>query len=113
MTNQVPYIPADAPFSGDQRAWLGGFLAGLHSRKVMGLGAAAVLGAEERIGELVEGLARSCPSAFNHLAVLLDGPSLDLANVERYCDLLREAMGGSYAGTTRDTIRFIKEEGRV
>ncbi|MEM6779825.1 MAG: sulfite reductase subunit alpha [Planctomycetota bacterium] len=28
----VPYIPKDAPFSGDQRAWLGGFLAGLHSR---------------------------------------------------------------------------------
>ena len=38
MPNQVPYIPADAPFSGDQRAWLGGFLAGLHSRKALGLG---------------------------------------------------------------------------
>ncbi|MEM1345344.1 MAG: sulfite reductase subunit alpha [Pseudomonadota bacterium] len=33
---QVPYIPEDAPFSGDQRAWLAGFLAGLHSRKAMG-----------------------------------------------------------------------------
>ncbi|MEM1238004.1 MAG: sulfite reductase flavoprotein subunit alpha [Pseudomonadota bacterium] len=41
QTTQVPYIPADAPFSGDQRAWLGGFLAGLHSRKAMGLGEAA------------------------------------------------------------------------
>ncbi len=29
---KVPYIPADAPFDGDQRAWLSGFLAGLHSR---------------------------------------------------------------------------------
>ncbi|MEM7473418.1 MAG: sulfite reductase subunit alpha [Planctomycetota bacterium] len=29
---EVPYIPKDAPFSGDQRAWLSGFLAGLHSR---------------------------------------------------------------------------------
>ncbi|MEM6757568.1 MAG: sulfite reductase flavoprotein subunit alpha, partial [Planctomycetota bacterium] len=32
---QVPYIPPDAPFSGDQRAWLSGFLAGLHSRVAM------------------------------------------------------------------------------
>ncbi|MEL6531486.1 MAG: sulfite reductase subunit alpha [Pseudomonadota bacterium] len=38
--NKVPYIPEDAPFSGDQRAWLGGFLAGLHSRAAMGGGAA-------------------------------------------------------------------------
>ncbi|MEM6469963.1 MAG: sulfite reductase flavoprotein subunit alpha [Planctomycetota bacterium] len=29
---KVPYIPKDAPFSEDQRTWLGGFLAGLHSR---------------------------------------------------------------------------------
>ncbi|MEM1304456.1 MAG: flavodoxin domain-containing protein, partial [Planctomycetota bacterium] len=33
---QVPYIPDDAPFSGDQKTWLSGFLAGLHSRSVMG-----------------------------------------------------------------------------
>jgi len=32
---KVPYIPADAPFNGDQRAWLSGFLAGLHSRLAM------------------------------------------------------------------------------
>ncbi len=37
---KVPYIPEDAPFSGEQRSWLGGFLAGLHSRKAMGGGAA-------------------------------------------------------------------------
>ncbi|WP_417280643.1 sulfite reductase subunit alpha [Celeribacter sp.] len=33
---KLPFIPEDAPFSGDQRAWLGGFLAGLHSRKALG-----------------------------------------------------------------------------
>ncbi len=32
---EVPYIPKDAPFSGDQRAWLGGFFAGLHSRSIV------------------------------------------------------------------------------
>ncbi|PID37434.1 MAG: sulfite reductase subunit alpha [Rhodobacterales bacterium] len=32
---KVPYIPDEAPFSEDQRAWLAGFLAGLHSRKAM------------------------------------------------------------------------------
>ncbi|MEM1110173.1 MAG: sulfite reductase subunit alpha [Planctomycetota bacterium] len=44
---KVPYIPQDAPFSGDQRAWLSGFLAGLHSRVAMGPGAGdtAVAGA--------------------------------------------------------------------
>ncbi|KAF1020265.1 MAG: Sulfite reductase [NADPH] flavoprotein alpha-component [Paracidovorax wautersii] len=29
---KVPYIPEDAPFSADQKSWLAGFLAGLHSR---------------------------------------------------------------------------------
>ncbi|MCG7493266.1 sulfite reductase flavoprotein subunit alpha [Thalassobius sp. Cn5-15] len=38
---KVPYIPGDAPFSGEQRLWLGGFLAGLHSRLAAGGGAAA------------------------------------------------------------------------
>lgn len=41
---KVPYIPEDAPFSEDQRAWLGGFLAGLHSRAFMGGGATAASG---------------------------------------------------------------------
>ncbi|MEM0970168.1 MAG: flavodoxin domain-containing protein, partial [Verrucomicrobiota bacterium] len=35
---EVPYIPKDAPFSEDQRTWLGGFLAGLHSRVAVGQG---------------------------------------------------------------------------
>ncbi|WP_454701474.1 sulfite reductase subunit alpha [Agrobacterium burrii] len=34
---KIPYIPQDAPFNGDQRVWLAGFLAGLHSRTAMGL----------------------------------------------------------------------------
>ncbi|MEM6331423.1 MAG: sulfite reductase flavoprotein subunit alpha [Planctomycetota bacterium] len=38
---QGPYIPEDAPFSGDQRTWLSGFLAGLHSRVALGDGAGA------------------------------------------------------------------------
>ncbi|MEM1373114.1 MAG: sulfite reductase flavoprotein subunit alpha [Pseudomonadota bacterium] len=46
-SQQVPYIPADAPFSGDQRAWLGGFLAGLHSRAVMGGAQAVAPGAQQ------------------------------------------------------------------
>lgn len=29
---KIPYIPEDAPFNGDQKSWLAGFLAGLHSR---------------------------------------------------------------------------------
>ncbi len=29
---KIPYIPEDAPFSGEQKYWLAGFLAGLHSR---------------------------------------------------------------------------------
>ncbi|WP_153769978.1 sulfite reductase subunit alpha [Labrenzia sp. CE80] len=29
---QIPFIPKDAPFNEDQRSWLSGFLAGLHSR---------------------------------------------------------------------------------
>ncbi|MBN38573.1 MAG: sulfite reductase subunit alpha [Opitutae bacterium] len=33
---EIPYIPKDAPYSGDQKAWLSGFLAGLHSRLVIG-----------------------------------------------------------------------------
>ena len=38
---KVPYIPADAPFSGEQKTWLGGFLAGLHSRLIVGGGQVA------------------------------------------------------------------------
>jgi sulfite reductase (NADPH) flavoprotein alpha-component len=40
-TTKVPYIPEGAPFSGEQRNWLGGFLAGLHSKLAMGGGSAA------------------------------------------------------------------------
>lgn len=30
----IPYIPDDAPFNSDQRAWLSGFMAGLNSRLI-------------------------------------------------------------------------------
>ncbi|MEM9223695.1 MAG: sulfite reductase subunit alpha [Pseudomonadota bacterium] len=39
---KVPFIPDAAPFNDDQRAWLAGFLAGLHSRAAMGDQGAAV-----------------------------------------------------------------------
>lgn len=29
---KVPYLPENMPFNGDQKQWLGGFLAGLHTR---------------------------------------------------------------------------------
>ncbi|MEM0899704.1 MAG: sulfite reductase flavoprotein subunit alpha [Pseudomonadota bacterium] len=34
---KIPFIPEAAPFNEDQRAWLSGFLAGLHSRAAMGV----------------------------------------------------------------------------
>ncbi|TQN56614.1 sulfite reductase subunit alpha [Agrobacterium tumefaciens] len=42
---KIPYIPQDAPFNGDQRAWLSGFLAGLHSRAAIGLEASVAAAA--------------------------------------------------------------------
>lgn len=44
---KIPYIPDDAPFSGDQRSWLAGFLAGLHSQQAMGTKQVAVSPAVE------------------------------------------------------------------
>ena len=29
---QLPHIPSDVPFTGEQKAWLAGFLAGLNTR---------------------------------------------------------------------------------
>ncbi len=34
---KIAYIPQDAPFNEDQRAWISGFLAGLHSRLAMNI----------------------------------------------------------------------------
>ena len=45
-TTKVPYIPEDAPFSQEQKSWLGGFLAGLHSRLAMGGAVPVVQGKE-------------------------------------------------------------------
>ena len=46
---RIPYIPEDAPFTGDQRAWLSGFLAGLHSRQSLGLASANAAPAAEAL----------------------------------------------------------------
>ncbi|WLP91427.1 sulfite reductase subunit alpha [Gordonia sp. NB41Y] len=40
---QLPYIPTDVPFTGDQKAWLAGFLAGLNTRINMPLAAGSPL----------------------------------------------------------------------
>jgi sulfite reductase (NADPH) flavoprotein alpha-component len=37
--SKIAYIPQDAPFNEDQRAWISGFLAGLHSRLAMNVNA--------------------------------------------------------------------------
>ncbi|MEM6588708.1 MAG: sulfite reductase flavoprotein subunit alpha [Pseudomonadota bacterium] len=39
-TQKLPHFPEDAPFSGDQKAWIGGFLAGLNSQLVQNQAAA-------------------------------------------------------------------------
>ncbi|MEM0986560.1 MAG: sulfite reductase flavoprotein subunit alpha [Pseudomonadota bacterium] len=43
---KLPYIPEDAPFSEDQKSWLAGFLAGLHSRSLMAMEAAPAKSAQ-------------------------------------------------------------------
>tara|TARA_B110000008_G_scaffold75251_1_gene76460 strand:- start:57 stop:1799 length:1743 start_codon:yes stop_codon:yes gene_type:complete len=40
-----PFIPEDAPFTGDQKSWLSGFLAGMQSAKAMTGSQASVAGA--------------------------------------------------------------------
>ncbi|MFT4088592.1 MAG: sulfite reductase subunit alpha [Gordonia sp. (in: high G+C Gram-positive bacteria)] len=35
---ELPYIPSDVPFTGEQKAWFAGFLAGLNSRMAMPAG---------------------------------------------------------------------------
>ncbi len=39
-----PFIPEDAPFTGDQKSWLSGFLAGMQSAKAMTGSQASVAG---------------------------------------------------------------------
>lgn len=57
LSTKVPYIPEDAPFSGEQRVWLGGFLAGLHSRlaAVGGVTAPAAAAAEVKHLDIIYG----------------------------------------------------------
>lgn len=44
---KIAYIPQDAPFNEDQRAWLSGFLAGLHSRLAMNIAAPPPIAADQ------------------------------------------------------------------
>ena len=37
---ELPHIPSDVPFTGEQKAWLAGFLAGLNTRIAMPAGLA-------------------------------------------------------------------------
>lgn len=49
---KIPYIPEDAPFNADQRAWLSGFLAGLHSRLAIETPVAAAAAAPVKAASL-------------------------------------------------------------
>ncbi|WP_439622105.1 sulfite reductase subunit alpha [Shinella sp.] len=49
---KIPYIPEDAPFNADQRAWLSGFLAGLHSRLAIETPAVAAASAPTKAASL-------------------------------------------------------------
>ncbi|MGJ7037491.1 sulfite reductase (NADPH) flavoprotein alpha-component [Shinella sp. BE166] len=49
---KIPYIPEDAPFNADQRAWLSGFLAGLHSRLAIETPAVAAASAPAKAASL-------------------------------------------------------------
>ncbi|WP_439615140.1 sulfite reductase subunit alpha [Shinella sp.] len=49
---KIPYIPEDAPFNADQRAWLSGFLAGLHSRLAIETPAVATAAAPAKAASL-------------------------------------------------------------
>ena len=88
---QVPYIPNDAPFNADQRQWLSGFLAGLHSRLLVQseqAGGGAVAAAEvKRVGILFgtqtgnsEGVAREAAAIAK--ASGLTPQVLDMADVQ-------------------------------
>ena len=49
---KIPYIPKDAPFSGKQKQWLSGFLAGMHSRLASSIKNASLTGTQAEIKHL-------------------------------------------------------------
>ena len=49
---KIPYIPKDAPFSGKQKQWLSGFLAGMHSRLASSINNASLAGTQAEIKHL-------------------------------------------------------------
>ncbi len=67
MTRSMPFVPEDAPFTPEQRAWLNGLLAGMFSERETSAGAARTA---ERVAVLyasqsgtAEGLARKLAKA--------------------------------------------------
>ncbi|MET0898385.1 MAG: sulfite reductase flavoprotein subunit alpha [Mycobacterium sp.] len=46
---KIAYIPEDAPFNEDQRAWISGFLAGLHSRLSMSMNMPPPVATEQEV----------------------------------------------------------------
>ncbi|QRM57839.1 sulfite reductase subunit alpha [Sinorhizobium sp. BG8] len=74
---KIPYIPEDAPFSGDQRAWLSGFLAGLHSRLSLdGEGPAVATATQQRTASPLHIL-------FGSQTGNAEGVAMDAANAAR------------------------------
>lgn len=74
---KIPYIPEDAPFSGDQRAWLSGFLAGLHSRLSLdGEGTAVATATQQKAASPIHIL-------FGSQTGNAEGVAMDAANAAR------------------------------
>ncbi|WP_369985359.1 sulfite reductase flavoprotein subunit alpha [Thalassolituus sp.] len=46
---QVPFLPQDLPFNDDQRQWMGGFLAGLHTRMLVTASAGSTAAAPAQV----------------------------------------------------------------
>src|SRR5262245_19798399 len=88
----VPSIPADAPFTAEQRAYLNGFLSGLFSRAPAGGAAAAPASA-------------STPSApLQPLAILVGSQT---GNCEKLAKRLAQAAGREvFAPTIHDLGRY-------
>lgn len=102
LVPQVPFIPENAPFTTEQRAWLNGFLAGMYSQAP---GVAAAAPASLKIAVLyasqsgnAEGLARKVAKGLKskgHVATLsaLEGYTPASLAAERYAVLIASTYG--------------------
>ncbi|HEV2646446.1 MAG TPA: sulfite reductase flavoprotein subunit alpha [Acidobacteriaceae bacterium] len=116
MSNMIPYIPEDAPFSPEQRGWLNGFLAGLYSTATA---PAADPPASLKIAVLyatqsgtAEGLARKVSKelkAKGHVASLisLEGYTPATLIAERYAIFIASTYG---EGEAPDPVRPFYEQ---